>query len=299
MPSPDVQMPPSSSSPIHVRFHGTPPCVLPVSSGSQSQSSNVVLPLVQAVADSFGAEDPDSFGAEDPDSIAREEGAVADSFGAEDPENPDGYTMGSVMDDSRSRTPPRGPRVPLLLEYIMQQEHLMMCQGQVPQPSQNAGAHTGDSSLPGQAFSVGAAFRDSLVGRGQGSPEGMFCAGGHADVEQCLHHCNQCVQEVVESGATFYIGITENLERRQEEHFGPRSCWTRIICLAYATSSRVTASLERTLVDRWRGHLRCQNVGDGGGHASAGSPHFLYLLVNDGGLIRRGASDTRRFGPWD
>ena len=270
-----------------------------MSSGSQSQSSNVVLPLVQAVADSFGAEDPDSFGAEDPDSIAREEGAVADSFGAEDPENPDGYTMGSVMDDSRSRTPPRGPRVPLLAEYIMRQEHLMMCQGQVPQPSQNAGAHTGDSSLPGQAFSVGAAFRDSLVGRGQGSPEGMFCAGGHADVEQCLHHCNQCVQEVVESGATFYIGITENLERRQEEHFGPRSCWTRIICLAYATSSRVTASLERTLVDRWRGHLRCQNVGDGGGRASAGSPHFLYLLVNDGGLIRRGASDTRRLGPWD
>ena len=96
--------------------------------------------------------------------------------------------------------------------------------------------------------------------------------------------CARSVRRVLASGATVYLGITENVGRRWSEH---SMLWDSMVVLAEAGSSQITARLERQLLLEFRGHLLCQNFGPGGERASGGSPHFLYMVVRRSGLLRR------------
>jgi hypothetical protein len=100
------------------------------------------------------------------------------------------------------------------------------------------------------------------------------------------------VEREVSSGVAFYIGISENPERRFEEHLCSGVNWAEQIILVEASSSRTTASLERDLLAEFGKRFACTNASSGGERASSGSPHFLYLLLACNGLHRR--SSVRR-----
>ena len=92
------------------------------------------------------------------------------------------------------------------------------------------------------------------------------------------------------SSAPFYIGITECPERRLEEHDVAGTCGIdpSMFVLVEARTSRDTAALERLLLSRYRHFPVCHNVSSGGEGASWGSPHYLYVLLSQSPLIRRG-----------
>ena len=94
---------------------------------------------------------------------------------------------------------------------------------------------------------------------------------------------------IARSGVSFYIGITENHVRRLEEHLASGRHWSRMVLLVEAVSSRDTAALEVQLIAQFRAYSTCLNIGRGGECASAASPHFLYVMVGQNGLLRRAA----------
>ena len=97
------------------------------------------------------------------------------------------------------------------------------------------------------------------------------------------------VRSVVDAGQAFYIGITENPPRRWDEHRDtPGTSWERMTVLVQAPSSAVTKAIEQELLEQWSGKFLCHNVGKGGEHASAGGPHFVYILVGPP-FLRRSA----------
>ena len=100
-------------------------------------------------------------------------------------------------------------------------------------------------------------------------------------------HCCRIINAL---SSTYYIGITENPERRFVEHEDEGTCGSDplMIVLFEADSSRWTVPLEKQLVAKYRHQLRCMNVSGGGERASAGSPHFLYVLYSSSPLLRRG-----------
>ena len=110
-------------------------------------------------------------------------------------------------------------------------------------------------------------------------------------VRQGVRESRRRIRDVVRDGQAFYIGITENPVRRWAEHQLPgHHTWDTMEILVKAPSSAVTGPIEKDLIEEFRGHFLCHNVGRGGEHASAGMPHFAYLLVGPA-LLRR---STRR-----
>ena len=97
------------------------------------------------------------------------------------------------------------------------------------------------------------------------------------------------INAIVDEGRSFYIGITENPVRRWHEHVhAPGTSWECMEVLVPAPSSAVTKPIEQDLIQQWGGHFLCTNVGAGGERASAGMPHYVYVLEGSA-LLRRSA----------
>lgn len=108
-----------------------------------------------------------------------------------------------------------------------------------------------------------------------------------------------CVRNLtwISKNRYFYIGITDNPADRWARHVCSGFGWSTMDVMVIASSSRLTAALERALIHRFRSPLRCANVGGGGECASYGSPHFLYVVYRSDSLMRRppGSSGGSRF----
>ena len=88
------------------------------------------------------------------------------------------------------------------------------------------------------------------------------------------------INAAIVDGHSFYIGITENPVRRWDEHLQADSMrWMRMDLLVRARSSAITAPIEKALVGCFKNVFLCHNLGHGGEHASAGMPHYVYLLI--------------------
>ena len=111
---------------------------------------------------------------------------------------------------------------------------------------------------------------------------------GNVEVSDPYSHSCKFIDMI--SAAPFYIGITESPERRLEEHDAAGTCGIdpSMVVLVEARTSRDTATLERLLLCRYRHFPVCHNVSSGGEGASFGSPHYLYVLLSQSPLIRRG-----------
>ena len=110
---------------------------------------------------------------------------------------------------------------------------------------------------------------------------------GTTTYEEALAFARRRVASEISGGESFYIGISENPERRFEEHLMTNGLWDIQVVLVEAASSRTTACLEVSLLSEFGKRLMCHNASGGGERPSAGSPHFLYLLVSQSGLLRR------------
>ena len=95
-------------------------------------------------------------------------------------------------------------------------------------------------------------------------------------VPESRRHINAAIAD----GHSFYIGITENPLRRWDEHLRDDSmAWARMDLMVRARSSAMTAPIEKTLATCFKHVFLCHNLGDGGERASAGMPHYVYLLI--------------------
>ena len=132
--------------------------------------------------------------------------------------------------------------------------------------------------------SFGEAMRSLVAVRRPDSVPLVDLTDGVTSLEAALLICGRRVRA---ESFCFYIGITECPSRRFEMHQAAGS-WARMVVLCKARSSRETAFLERALIKEHldRLNLRCTNFGPGGECASAGSPHFLYLLIGHSNLLR-------------
>lgn len=110
---------------------------------------------------------------------------------------------------------------------------------------------------------------------------------GTTTYKEALAFARRRVASEISGGESFYIGISENPERRFEEHLVTNGLWDIQVVLVEAASSRTTACLEVSLLSEFGKRLGCHNASGGGERPSAGSPHFLYLLVSQSGLLRR------------
>ena len=99
-------------------------------------------------------------------------------------------------------------------------------------------------------------------------------------VRQGVEECGRQIRSIVDAGRAFYVGITENPPRRWDEHRHTRgTSWECMTVLVQAPSSAATKPIEQELLEWWGGKFLCHNVGKGGERASAGMPHFVYVLV--------------------
>jgi len=143
---------------------------------------------------------------------------------------------------------------------------------------------------PARSESIGAAFRDALVGRPRGEGPALFnLMTGTLSHEEVVLAVRRRVLAEVRRGVSFYIGITESPDRRWGEHCaaGGMRHWQMMLVLVQATTSSTTAAMEQLLLSEFGSRYQCHNVGPGGECASAGSPHFLYILLAQDGLLRR------------
>ena len=109
-------------------------------------------------------------------------------------------------------------------------------------------------------------------------------------VRQGVEECGRQIRSIVDAGQAFYVGITENPPRRWDEHRHTRgTSWECMTVLVQAPSSAATKPIEQELLERWGGKFLCHNVGKGGERASAGMPHFVYVLAGPP-LLRRSAA---------
>ena len=135
--------------------------------------------------------------------------------------------------------------------------------------------------------SLGAALRAALVSQGRGSTRVIY----EGSVDEVAPLCIERVDRIRRRGLAFYIGITENPERREEEHMATVT-WAVMHVLYRAASSRDTGNLEQRLINHFRGRTGLlRNASAGGERRSAGSPHYLYVLEghrSTGALTRRG-----------
>jgi hypothetical protein len=142
--------------------------------------------------------------------------------------------------------------------------------------------------FPARESSVGEAFRNVLVGRPR--DQGLALTSlldGTVDFNDALVVVRRRVAQEVRRGVSFYFGITENPQRRFDEHLGGGGHWTSMLLLMQASSSSTTGGVERLLIDEFGQNLLCTNSARGGERASAGSPHYLYMLLGQSSLLRR------------
>lgn len=139
--------------------------------------------------------------------------------------------------------------------------------------------------------SLGAACWELLVGRPRGE---VLERGALANMMDGITYTNALliarrrVLAEARTGQPFYIGITESPHRRFREHSeGGGQTWERMVVLVQAVSSSTTASLERELLREFGDRTLCHNNSAGGEGASAGSPHFLYMLLGGQNPFRR------------
>ena len=208
-------------------------------------------------------------GSEPPEAIVNAEEEFHQDPFAEEP--PWGNLMnGSVMDEPYVPPPqPRGPREPALLLVAPAAPELLP-------------VHFGAMGAP---MGIGAALRDALVDTTH-LATALRISHDPQGIEEGWLHASRHIRELATRGMAFYIGITEDPDRRWEEHC-QAAPWDDMEILIEAPSSHVTAELERRLIDRFRPVIGCANVGPGGERRSAGRPHFLYVLVRQSGLLRR------------
>jgi hypothetical protein len=83
------------------------------------------------------------------------------------------------------------------------------------------------------------------------------------------------IETLIKDKKDFYIGITERPLDRFHSHRCNGYCQ---MALWVFPSSLESASLEKALIERFKGNLHMQNVGSGGERASCGKPHFLYVV---------------------
>ena len=103
------------------------------------------------------------------------------------------------------------------------------------------------------------------------------------------NHFDHCCRIINDIQVVFYIGITENPNNRWAQHnteqtVGPEP---NMVILIEAERSHSTAALEIQLLAQYLPHMRCANRSAGGERASAGSPHYLYVLRAYSPLLRR------------
>jgi hypothetical protein len=138
----------------------------------------------------------------------------------------------------------------------------------------------------GGIFPVGRGFMEALSGQHR-HRQSAFRLISRADLDRAYEHASERVRTVWRSEVAFYIGITENPSRRFGEHLGSNPSWACMVVLVEADTSRETADLERRLLKAYGHSLSCTNNSAGGERPSAGSPHYLYMLVAETGLLRR------------
>ena len=100
-----------------------------------------------------------------------------------------------------------------------------------------------------------------------------------------------CIGAIRRCSRAFYIGISEQPLVRWESH--AHDGFVGMDILMVASSSAHTGWVERALIARCRGNLRCSNIGAGGKHASRGSPHYLYVVWRSNALMRRAGGGGR------
>ena len=137
------------------------------------------------------------------------------------------------------------------------------------------------------------AFRDAIIAPAFPPLLELTYEGGETLTEltrQGVGVSGRRVSSIVHEGRAFYVGITENPPRRWDEHMSATGVsWEGMEILVKAPSSALTKSIEQDLLERWGGQFLCHNIGKGGERASAGMPHFVYVLVGPP-LQRRPAS---------
>ena len=148
------------------------------------------------------------------------------------------------------------------------------------------------SSGIGSSFATGAALRQALA-RNDRQVAFNLCglSNDHhdRDLDLACDHASEKIHAVCQSGRTWYLGITENPGRRFDEHVASNASWSKMSILVAADSSRDTACLEQRLLATYGQRISCLNSSGGGERASAGSPHYLYMLVGENCLLRRQA----------
>jgi len=144
------------------------------------------------------------------------------------------------------------------------------------------------SWFPARASSVGEAFRNALAGRPRhaGTAVVNMQDDERISFDAALRVCRSQMSSILRRNVAFYIGITEDPPRRFADHCDHME-WERMIILVQASTSSTTGSLERALLAEFGTCFMCINIGPGGERASAGSPHFLYVLVAQDGPLRR------------
>ena len=105
-------------------------------------------------------------------------------------------------------------------------------------------------------------------------------------------HCEHEVRCISRSNV-FYIGITDNPTHRWQMHSQSGIGWNTMFVIAVAATSRTTGQLERHLIEMFRNPLTCTNIGRGAECSSYGSPHFVYTVVRNDGLLRRTSQGNR------
>ena len=152
-------------------------------------------------------------------------------------------------------------------------------------------ATTAGSSSHG--FLLGHAFRDVVAPAAFPPLLTLTYEGGETLqelVRQGVEECGRQISSIVDAGRAFYVGITENPPRRWDEHRHTRGTnWECMTVLVQAPSSAATKPIEKELLERWSGKFLCHNIGKGGERASAGMPHFVYVLAGPP-LLRRSAA---------
>lgn len=142
--------------------------------------------------------------------------------------------------------------------------------------------------FPARTTSLGEAFWQALTGRPRFVERAVCNLELGMSFDEAMMICKRRVaSEIQGGGVPFYLGITEDPQRRFAEHCsGGGQAWERMLVLLQASASATTASAERMLISEFGDRLQCLNDSGGGEGASSGSPHFCYVLLGSGPIRR-------------
>ena len=154
--------------------------------------------------------------------------------------------------------------------------------------SDNAGMSAVSSSvgwLPTRHDSMGAACWELLMGRPRPAPGELVTPAlvnmlAGMTFDKALLIVRRRVWAEVRRGQVFYIGITENPDRRWGWHCeGGGQRWESMLVLLQAATSHTSAAMEMALLHEFGSRTLCHNNSAGGEGRSSGSPHFCYMLL--------------------